>query len=742
MVGSIGVRTRVTLAWCWALGLLGSFHVHAASSPTVHLPLAKLIVPDTGIELRHSASEYVLYFPVADRWQVVEARLHLEFTHSISLLARRSQLRVSVNQQVVGQFPLKPDRPNAVADIAIDPATLRPGYNALHFRAAQHYTLECEDPVAPELWTRIDVQRSFVALKVRQRPVRASLAQLHKYLDRKQWPDYPLNIALAVSSPDDVALSWGALAAQNVALHLDYLPVVTHYIPVAPAAGDKAGTRRFAALDQRPFRGRDTILIGRVEQLAPLLGEDFVEPLQGASLAIFPQDHDRGHFLLIATGRSDAEVTQAIQALGIGPAPFPDQAVTRIDVYEMPPVTGLKRRDRVRFGSTYPFHELGLATTTFRGGRTSNANTGTLRFWLPADVYSTGREAVVLGLHLAFGAAMRADSVLNVFLNGQFERAIALDDVEGGVFRDYKISVPLTSFAPGYNEIRFEPRLTPLLTDYCEQGQTANLLLTLYGDSTIRFPEATRYAALPDLRRLALTGFPLLDAPQGLRIHVGGRDPETVAAAWTLTARLVQTRDMPLPAVAVGGDLDQTAQALIAVGALDKLPAALLQAAGIRSDEANQWPFPLPPEPLPERGGSPPDSDRPLSGYMVAGGGLGDFALMTEFESPFVDRATVLLVTADDAQRLNQGVRSLVEPRIWDNLQGDTVLWVDGETPVRSMRVQPRYHRGSASVPRTLSYYFSQYRPWVVGFSVLLLLGLAAGLYRAVRYFSRRHHGA
>ena len=96
---------------------------------------------------------------------------------------------------------------------------------------------------------------------------------------------------------------------------------------------------------------------------------------------------------------------------------------------------------------------------------------------MPADLFAHEDKNVDLILHFAYGAGMRRDSVLNIMLNGRFERAIALDQQGGAIYHKYKIAVPLRSFQPGVNKTRFSPRMMPLITGECLAIQTENLQL-------------------------------------------------------------------------------------------------------------------------------------------------------------------------------------------------------------------------------------------------------------------------
>ena len=131
-----------------------------AKTPSGTLTLASLMPARQQIRLRYTADEFTLYVPVSPRSKVKSALLHLQLTNSISLIKERSQLVVRLNGRVLAQVPLNPAQPETSIDVRLPVALLKPGYNQLTFAVAQHYTLRCEDPSAPELWTEIDTVTS------------------------------------------------------------------------------------------------------------------------------------------------------------------------------------------------------------------------------------------------------------------------------------------------------------------------------------------------------------------------------------------------------------------------------------------------------------------------------------------------------------------------------------------------------------------------------------------------------
>jgi len=110
---------------------------------------------------------------------------------------------------------------------------------------------------------------------------------------------------------------------------------------------------------------------------------------------------------------------------------------------------------------------------------------------------------------MAYDAAMRTDSVLNVRLNGKFISGLRLDNPKGDYFRGYRVDIPLSSFKAGMNQLSFEAELTPLHTDKCTLIQTENLRLTIFEDSTVVLPEVPYWIKMPQLDLFFQDAFPL-----------------------------------------------------------------------------------------------------------------------------------------------------------------------------------------------------------------------------------------
>ncbi len=703
------------------------------------------------IDLRNATSEYALSLPISPRMDIQAVTLYLHASNSISLLAPRSQLVVRLGGTVVAQIPLDSRLPQISAVIRIPAALIKPGYNRLSFATAQHYTNECEDPSAPELWTQIDTARSWIAVDGKLRNWAPKLSDLGKLFDPKIWGEHRLTL-LTPGAMTPATLRWGSLAAQAVALRLDYAPLQVRQAPASIDAAARADA--VLRIDMSGVPSGDAVLVGTAAQLAPYLSPALAAQIRDAFLAILPLDAVGQRFLIIASGQDDAQVVRALQALGTLNFPYPDAPQMLVHRFDAPNLSSYAGQNMLYPNQNVPFSRLGLPDRTFQG----MFGIADLAFVLPPDLYAPENANVHLRLRFAYGAGLREDSALNIFLNDRFQAAIRLDAPSGGYFQDYEVAIPLSAFKPGANAIRFESAMMPLITGKCLAINTQNLQLTLFGQSLIEIPNAAHVTSMPDLTLLARSGFPYTVPPAAAmtEVRVADSDGRTAAAAWTLMGRLAQIQKLPLDGVrfAIGTQDLPAGKDLIVVGSADRVAPRIFEQAPLKLGSASRAPYPVPASPAgPGELGwfahlwrgigdlfhMGHDSVRPEVTWVAQQGrGLGDHAALMQMQSP-AGGGTLTLLTAASPDILRAQTDRLIEPGVWSTLQGDLVMWKD-DTDVATQRVGPGYTLGSAGMSLRISYIVSRH-PWLWGIVLgALVLALALLTLRLLMRFKHRRH--
>ncbi|WP_340681277.1 cellulose biosynthesis cyclic di-GMP-binding regulatory protein BcsB [Methylomarinovum caldicuralii] len=708
----------------------------------VHLPLAEMMARPERVVLRNVSDDYVLHFPISPRRQVRSARLHLDFFHSAALVASRSQLRIKINGVTVSQWRLSPTNPHRIVDIPIPAELLVSGYNELRFITVQHYTeSQCEDPTSPELWTEIDTVHSHLDLLQHPRPIEAGLSALSRLID-PTLPDYRIHFLIPTADFDDDQLAWGSLIAQGIALRRRHAPFT---LDLTQAIAPPAVAPAAQILLPGPTDG-DTVLIGTRRQLRPLLGDAPLRAIQGAYLGIFPAPQQPEHFVLVISGITPDEVHRAAEAFSLLNFPLPDSAATLIREPNLDPVNPHQGLTAVVPEATYSFSQLGFATRAVRGLKPRPLE---IEFFMPADWYAPETAEVILKLHLSYSAGMRRDSLLEMRINGIFERAVPLPAETGSQYQDYYVAVPLRTLKPGRNRISFLPRLVPAVTGECLFFHTDHLALTLYDDSTIEFPAVDHYAELPDLALLSRTGFPYLQgsgAMLGVRVLDASRD--SILSAWHLMGRLARLNGLPLTKARLSFAAIDDARHLFAVGPLDHLNPGLFKTApvnptahwktwfyslGQATARTRDWKERLWRKLFTEPGQIPLE---PRHARIPQTGGIGSWALGMSF--PTEKQRLITLFTAKE--RLYPAMRTLTGPSLWAQMRGDLILWRPDDKTLHWQKISPTFYIGDAKLNSRLIFHFARHPwQWLTAVLVMVLL-LSWIIHRLLRRFKHRLH--
>jgi cellulose synthase operon protein B len=738
--GSTRRPRRVTLRLLAALMLLSPAVATAvAADGEVQrrevVALAELMAVPSHVRLKGASVHYDFHVGLSPRIEVIDAVLRLRMTNSISLLQERSHLRVALNGATMAQIPLSPSGAQSEFELALPAAMLVPGFNRLTFSAAQHYTDGCEDPSAPELWTEIDTRTSALELSTRPRRFAASLADLDALMGPATG-NPRTHVLLTAAEPDDALLTAGARIAEAIGLRLQFVPPRIRHARAVRASEEQLVGDPDLRLDLTPWPDADLVLLGTRDQLLPYLSGRLHRQISDAYLAVHRRAENDDRLVFVVSGTSPAEVERAAAALARIETPQTDSDRALVHALGVRRAPRNGSRHFLTLGGRYTFSDLGYRTRTVRGYGDEHLD---LRFDLPPDFYVAETENLELALDFAYGANLRADSVLNLLVNGSFQQAIPLNNPRGAVLREYRIQVPLRSFRRGPNTITFEPVIVPMITGECLALEDRNLIFTLFEQSRVRIPNAVHYVAMPDLALFAATGFPFYpppsapEQPLSAAVTVYGADSATVASAWTFLARLAQAGGSDSAVPVTRATARQPRHQLL-VGAWDAIDPALSASAPIAAGAARQH-RPLAASPAPQPGFferlTRMDAALPAAGpsglQLTAPALLRDHGLVTAFESPLARGHTMTVLAAATPALLLERVDALVQPAVWTQLAGDIALWTEPGRTVHADRAGASFMLGDPRIADVLRYRLTLH-PWILVAGVLALLVLAAAL--------------
>ena len=671
--------------------------------------LLRKIASVSDVRLRGTRDAYSFSIPIPKRVKVKKAVFHFSYVNSSALLPLNSRLVLRVHGRPLAQVRLNPDAPEGDVSVTIPGELLREGYNPCLLSIAQHYTIEeCEDPFSPELWTWVDLSKAYLEFDVEPLPVPDRVSAVSDFIfDARNIFDPAVNIVMPDLSRDRTRMAM--LAGAGAALRYDYRPP------------------RFS-LSDRILPGRDNIVIGSAAEIESALSRKItLDP--GASIAVGPLRYavrgtgslpvvnieDSGYALIALSGENPEELERAVRAFAALSYPFPDTASASVKELALPPV----ERHMVKKGlfpdRSYELASLGMPTTVFRG-MASPVRGVDLR--LPSDLYLTPNRFLTIELHMAYDAAMRSDSVLNIRLNGKFVSGIRLDNPRGGYFKGYKIDVPLSSFVPGMNRLEFEAVLTPLHTDKCTLIQTENLRLIIYGDSKIVIPAVPHWIKMPKIEVFFQDAFPFGVWPDMRETTVVLTEPTltSAAAAVNLVALCAQKIGYPPFGAKMAFSLSEAPADtdLMIIGTMDAIPAAVAARAPLagidpavvtlpnmeRPKETSAKPIDFKSLPLVDSGRPPRNrsdikAHSPVKGALTGRLGEGRAVLMQMQHTRSADR-TVMILAATSAADVENGSRALWEPSLQSACAGDLAL-LDIATPeygATSLQIGPNFYLG------------------------------------------------
>lgn len=701
---------------------------------TMRLPIRNLISARDPIILRTASSTYTIFVPKSARFEMTACRFHLRFTNSIALLSYRSVLRVVVNDVIVAQYALDRQNPTRAVDIDIPVELMNDGFNRVQLIAAQHYTDKCEDPSAPELYTEIDPDRSYFTARGNFKPIPSRLSFLRWWIDEKLWEPYRFNVALPGARPmSDLHLAVGSIVVQGVGLALNNQPFQVNV---------SNGLRE----------GMDNLVVGTMNELSAFLTATEVGSINGGFLAIKPMPNDPAHAMIIISGRNDQEVGQTALAFGLVNFPLPDSQFATIDSLVLDNVAPYVRNAPLNLPGIYGLTQLGFESYTIKGWNTGSFD---LDIYMPGDISRDDASNAELRLNFAYGAGLRKDSTFNVFVNGQFQTAIRLSNLEGAVHNGHRLFLPMKAFQPGRNRVTLTPAMVPLFTEECQILQDENLLFTLYDDSEFVFPRALRRARLPSLGLFSQTTYPYSAPPDGSEtaIHVAGNDAETVCAAWTALGKMAQISGALLHRAEISFRMPRSKKSLLVIGTRDQIPPEIVAKAPVSPLEVGRLRYLVSAIPKPQRTARTPVEEflqklrgqpveraapeAPSAAELNLTADLAEETVAIQFESPLHTGYPVTVLTAGNSQRLLIGLYALQNRLVWDNLRGDLAVWSEQKDSLAVAKVGSDFIYKATSIATRVTVRFDS-NPWllalfVIGLLALLGFGAAAMLRKKAR---------
>lgn len=678
-----------------------------AYAEELSLPLYKVSPGVKAVDLRCNASEYGIQIAIPKRWIIKKAVLRFDYTNSSSLLKQNSQLTVALNKTPLAQLKLDPQAPNGFAEVEL-PATLLPsGYNTLNFSATQHYTQGCEQPCAPELWTRLKLDEAVLTVEYEWDAIPLRLSALSELIfDPKIMNEAHLHM-ITESITDEGTLTPAGITASGAALRFDYRKTVF-------------------TLSNEVTEGMDNILVGEkgfVEGFLKNHGVNMIVEGPTLKLIHLPTKSktgelsiDSSHVLLVVTGRNTDEIKLAAETMSILTIPFPDTDEMQVNEFALPEISLYEGKEMVVAGEKYPFSKMNFRNRTFSGLDPASED---ISFRLPPDFLIKQNQQATLSLDFSFGSGMKSDSAINILLNDEFVATARLDNPNGGLISNYLLTLPTYLFKGGTNVLSFRPKMTPLFGEHCHFLQTGNLQMSLFDTSFMEFPPMPHRIELPRLDLLFLNGFPYTRWPDGFDTLIILSEANSAAAntALNLIGMMTQKNGYPLFGIRVSANLEEKwDKEIILVGRTDTIPPQYYEKAPLQLGNINKVPYPV---------YQNWDIHKGMSWSQQTSGMNSEKGIIMQFASPFKEGHAVTLFTATSDEGVERLGRALLDPSVQANAKGDLVFveyvvdkfrqvkFGDGaDFKVTALNAGETFVTGKGGKISPVNYYLSSY-PWL-----------------------------
>ena len=680
----------------------------------IEVPLYKLAPVET-VDLRSTSSGFSISIGIPERWEIKRAFVNLSYVNSSALLKERSRLTVKMNNYPVAQIVLNPVVPEGTTRILIPPLLLGPGYNNLGISVSQHYSFDCENVVAPELWTTLKLKETSLHIEYALKPVPLRLSSIAGFLfDPKIFPQGEVHIITEDLSSEMITIA--GVATSGISLRYDYRKVVF-------------------SMSREVKPDCENVLIGRKEFVEEFLKQNgmAVPNIEGPLLKIthLPRKGsapDPTHGLLVISGVDSDQVRLAAETLAIVSFPYPDTDEMMPIKFEVPEVALYSGKSILTAGKKYTFKNLDLDTHTFIG---LYPNSKEISFRLPPDFFIKPNQYANLSLGFAYGAGLRHDSALNIQVNGKHIQSIHLDNQNGNIFEGYSISIPTHLFKPGDNVIRFDPLLMPTIVNPCELIIPEQLVLTIFGTSIFHFPPMPHFIELPRMDLFFLNGFPFTRWPDGHEtiIYLAQADFDTVVSALNLLGSISQKNGYPLMGIKISFEKPQAWEGeLIVLGDIASIPEDLKTLAPLKLTKKTVVPYPI----IRSWAG-----EKALAfSTQISSFGSGKGAIM-EFQSPYKKGRSVLLLTADTTKDLCTFTEALLDAGVQSKCIGDLAIVNNTlqDYTVYVMDIGGKYYSGESGKISTISAYLYSLN----NLYYFILIGLIIVLGLTIFYLLNKH---
>ncbi|MGY5954886.1 cellulose biosynthesis cyclic di-GMP-binding regulatory protein BcsB [Kosakonia sp. BK9b] len=710
--------------------------VVAANAPSrdVKLTFAQIAPPPGSMVLRGVNPDGGVEFGMRSDELVSKAVLNLEYTPSPSLLPVQSQLKVYLNDELMGVLPVTKEQlgKKTLAQVPINPLFIT-DFNRVRLEFVGHYRDVCENPASTTLW--LDIGRSSsLDLTYQKLAVQNDLSHFPV-------PFFDQRDTRALDLPMVFADAPGIAQQQAAAVIASWFGSRTGWrgqrFPVSYNALPDRNAIVFATNDRRPDFLRD------------------LPAVKAPTVSMISHPNNPYVKLLVVMGRDDNDLLQAAKGIAQGNILFRGDTVT---VNEVKPLLARQPYDApnwIRTDRPVTFGELKTYEEQLQSNGLEPASIN-VALNLPPDLYLLRSNGIDMNLNYRYTAPPTKDnSRMDISLNNQFlqyfnllgnqdsnKLLLRLPVLQGLLDGKTDVSIPALKLG-AVNQLRFDFQyMNPMpggTLENCITFQQVPNRVVIGDDSTIDFSKYYHFIAMPDLRAFANAGFPFSRMADLSQTIVVTPPKPTAAQVSTLLDSLgaigAQT-GFPAINVQVTDDGSQIQNKDADIMIIGAIPAQLKddKKVDLLVDAAQSWvKTPLRQTPFPSI--VPDEADR-RADVQTGVASQGPMAAIVGFQSPYNDQRSVVALLADSPRGYE-----LLNTAMNDSGKRAAIfgsVTVIRESGVDGLRVGDIYYVGHLPWFERIWYALANHPVLLAVLAAVSIVLLAWVLWRLLRIISRR----
>jgi len=627
----------------------------------------------TQATLRGKTGKYFITLPIPKRFNVQKLRTEVKYTPSLVLNQSRSIISIVANQNIIRQFRLNEQQHKDSGKISITseiPINFLDDYNKIGVQLIQHYASgSAEDAGAPELWSQIDLQNSFVEVDFKLKDFEEKISSIENFLfDPKNIIKDSVNFVFPKIPSDVDFFNYGFMANQ---------------------IGDMLKFRDIDfSISTKIMKNRNNVIILPRKDLDALFKDcsskikNFKEKIAGnINLIQNPKRTDKG--ILVITGDSQEEIKRSLFRLANRDIFILEEQNIKVFNTEIPTASKpFTTPNFVKTGKKILFSELGYKTKTFFGEFSEPLF---LNFKIYPTIKFNDANSITTNLNMIQGGIMRNDSVTNIFLNNVLASQVRVNGNQNSgksstsqrfeLAKKNLMSAQLLS--KGSNSMKIDFAMIP---EKSGQGNYNNkiLKLTLRDDSSMFIPQGKTEIELPSLKYIQDLAFPYSIYPDLRKtgILITDFDSRTISSAMYVSFFLGKMIDYPSYRLTITPDINKVLDKdIITIGNQIERYSMLYKNAPIRftkdgviKETALSSKF------------TTDDSNRRVKKQtattkVIESINFNDYLIAQTYQSPFNKKRVVLEITAHNPKTLINGIRKGFVPLHLSKFNGDTWLY-------------------------------------------------------------------